>query len=368
MQREVNREKCALIIKLRRAGGMLVVICLGAALAYAQNHPTPFGGETLVLTSTNAANNDIVVFKLNTAGTPSLSLVSMLPTGGAGGAGGNGGLLQFKGNLGAVANYGSNTVSQLMRDGDFIKIAGTIKLAPKCVNPLSVALSGKQLFVAGTTCAESHAWPSGIVDGPVVALPDTSAGQIAVGESWAAVTLKSGSVLQLLLAGNGALNGASSVVPLPSNANNTPLGAAFWGDILGFNPAHSSYSFALVNKSRNVAPVQGPQPPYPTNAPCWLVKGPRSLWYTGNSPGQAVSIFFSDGEGGVFYKSLPLPGTPTDVAISPDDKWFAVIYTAADGSGGRVAVYAIDEFGDLSLAATSAPAGAAAFSGVAFSQ
>jgi hypothetical protein len=59
---------------------------------------------------------------------------------------------------------------------------------------------------------------------------------------------------------------------------------------------------------------------------------------------------------------------PTDVTVSSDGQWFAVIYTAADGSGGRIAVYAIDGFGDLTLAATSGPVGVSGFSGVAFSQ
>ena len=92
------------------------------------------------------------------------------------------------------------------------------------------------------------------------------------------------------------------------------------------------------------------------------------MWYTGNSPGMAVSIFFSDGQGGTFYKSVPLPGVPTDVTVSRDGKWLAVIYTAADNSGGRIALFAIDGYGDLSLAATSNPVGVASFSGVAFSQ
>jgi hypothetical protein len=326
------------------------------------------GRSLFVVTSSNSTSNEVVIFQLNTGATPSLSLVNMLPTGANGGASGNGGSVQFGEEFGAVANYGSNSVTQLVRQGDSISIGQTIQLAPGCTKPVSVALRHNRLFVAGANCAESHAWPSGKVDGPMVALPDASAGQIAVGQSWAAVTLKSGSVLQLPLTLNGSLNGASAGVTLPANANNTPLGAAFWGDFLGFNPAHSPDSFALVNKSRTVFPVTGPQPPYPTNAPCWLAKGAGNVWYSGDSPGQAVSIFFSDGQGGVFYKSVPLPGTPTDITVSHDGQWLAVIFTAADGSGARVAVFAIDGYGDLMPFATSDPVGVAAFSGVAFSQ
>ena len=191
-----TKEESTLKINLCRAGGMLAAVFLATALAVAGED----GRGVFVLTSTNSASgNNVVVFKLDTGGTPSLSLVDMLPTGGNGGASTNAGILQFKDDLGAVANYGSNSVTQLVRYDDFIAIGPTIKLAPGCVKPDSVALTKEHLFVVGTNCAESHAWPSGTVDGAVVSLADPSAAQIAVGKSWAAVTLTSGSVLQLPL-------------------------------------------------------------------------------------------------------------------------------------------------------------------------
>jgi hypothetical protein len=348
-----------------RVSGMLAVIFLMAAAAAAMDRAR----DTFVLTSTNnASGNELVVFELKDGGTPSLSFVKTLPTGGKGGASGNAGAVQFGHDFGAVVNYASNNVSQIMRDGNFVGIVRTIALAPSCVNPVSVALADAHAFVVGANCAESHAWPSGYVDGTVVAIPDTTAGQIVTGWSWAAVTLKSGSVLQLPLGERRDLNGTSFTVTLPSGANDTPLGAAFWGDLLGFNPAHSANSFALVDKNRDVFPVLGPQPPYPSNAPCWLAKGAGNVWYSGNSPGQAISIFFSDGQGGAFYKSVPLPGVPTDITVSPDGRWLAVIYTAVDGSGGRIAVFAVDTYGGLSLAATSDAIGVASFNGVAITQ
>jgi hypothetical protein len=290
----------------------------------------------------------------------------MLPTHGSGGASGNAGALQFDGNLGAVANFGSNSVTQLVRYSDFVSTGSTIKLASGCVNPDSVALTAEHLFIVGANCAESHSWPWGGIDGNVVHLGDNSAGQIAVGKTWAAVTLKSGSVLQLPLTRQGALTGASATITLPADANNTPLGAGFWGDILGFTPAHSPDSFAVVDSKANVYPIAGPTPPYPTNAPCWVAKGPGSVWYTANSPGEAISIFFTDGMGGAFYKSIPLPGPPTDITVSSDGKYLAVIFTA--GGEGLVSVYSIDDYGDLTFVATSSSVGSPSFSGVAISQ
>jgi hypothetical protein len=363
-------------INLCRAGSAVAAVLLATAWAAAGD----FGRGVYVLTSTNnPKGNDVVVFELTSGGTPSLNMVNMLPTGGNGGASTNAGILQFKDNLGAVANYGSNTVTQLVREGDFIGIGQTINLAQNCTNPASVAFSGGQpfsffvghLLVVGANCAESHEWPSGKLDGTVVSLTDPTAAQIAAGQTWAAVTLAdpggTGSVLQLGLTPFGALNGTSTTVTLPSGANMVPLGEAFWGDLLGFTPAHSPMSFAILNKGGMVSPVTGPTPPFPTNAPCWVAKGAGNIWYTGNSPGDAISIFFSDGQGGVFYKSVSLPGSPTDITVSPDGKWLAVIYSA--GGDAYVAVYSIDSYGDLTAVATSSPvSGVASFSGVAFSE
>ena len=348
---------------VRFAASVLAATLFSASAALADE---PERG-VFVLTSTNDPSaNIVVVFKLDASGTPSLSLVDMLPTQGKGGAGGNAGILQFKDDHGAVGNYGSNSVSRIARHHDFISIEGIIGLAPNCTKPDSVALTRNHLFVVGANCAESHRWPSGNVDGTVLALTDPSAAQIAVGKDWAAVTMTSGPLLQLPLSWDGALSGSSIAVTLPSTANDTPLGAAFWDDVLGFTPAHSPDSFAIVDKNREVFPITGPTPPYPTNAPCWVAKGPGSVWYTGNSPGHAISLFLTDGQGGVFYKSIPLPGAPTDITVSPDKKWLAVIYGA--GGSAYVAVFGIDAYGDLTPAATSSPIGVAGFSGVAISQ
>lgn len=346
-----------------RAGVAAVASLLAAGLAAA--------GEAdrgvLVLTSTNApSSNQVLVYQLETGASPALSLVQTLPTGGAGGASGNAGILQMQDDLGAVANYASNSVSELVREGDFVRVRGQIRLASGCSKPDSVALTREQLFVAGAGCVESRAWPSGAPDGALVHLTDASAAQIAVGKSWGAVTFTSGAVEQVGLTRWGALSGSVAPIALPGDANNTPLGAAFWDDTLGFTPAHSPDSFAIVDAQRNVHPITGPTPSFPVNAPCWVAKGPGNVWYTGNSPGHAISIFFSDGKGGVFYKSVPLPGAPTDITVSQDRKWLAVIYSA--NSNGYVAVFAIDRYGDLTPEATSIPVGVPAFNGVAISE
>jgi hypothetical protein len=363
MERIMKRSKMLRLRSYGTAGLVFASLLAVATGAVAGGHDR----SVLVFTSTNdPSGNAVVVFKLEPSRAPSLDYLDTVATGGKGGASGNAGILQFREDRGAVANFGSNSVTEIIRADDAVYRGATLTEAAGCMQPDSVALTKDHLFIVGANCAESRAWPSGAADGPVVRLADSSAAQIAVGRHWSAVTLKSGSVLQLPLTAQGALNGGATSITLPGTANNTPLGEAFWGDLLGFTPAHSPDSFAVVNEDRTVFPITGPTPPYPTNAPCWVAKGAGNIWYTANSPGQAVSIFFSDGEGGTFYKSIPLPGSPTDITVSRDGRWLAVIYSAS--AEAYVAVFAIDAFGDLTLAATSGAIGVAAFSGVAISE
>ena len=252
-----------------RTGTLLAAALFASTLAAAAEPSRPL----LVLTSTNDANsNSVAVFALTGS---DLTLTQTLPTGGIGGASGNGGILQFKDGAGAVANFGSNTVTRLRRADDSISVDGTINLSPDCVHPDSVALAHDHLFIVGENCAESHAWPEGYSEtgSGVIKLSDPTAGQIAVGKTWAAVTLKSGSLLQLPLSRWGGLSGRSTSITLPGDASTVPLGAAFWDDTLGFDPAHSVDSFALVTSQGQVYPVAGPTPVFPSNAPCWVAKG-----------------------------------------------------------------------------------------------
>jgi len=76
-----------------------------------------------------------------------------------------------------------------------------------------------------------------------------------------------------------------------------------------------------------------------------------------NSPGMAVSIFFSDDEGGAFYKSAPVPGVATDIAVSRNFEWLAVIYTGSSDRLAHVALFTINGFGGLSAAPVAIYAG-----------
>ncbi len=324
--------------------------------------------DTLVSVTTNDAANRVVSFKLTKSASGwSLPIVQVLPTGGSGGAGGNAGILQSEGNLYATVDNTTNSLRFFERFADFLIPIRKIDLPQDCPNPDSVALVRGSVYIVGASCALSYNIFTGAPTGYRVAMPDNSAAQIVVGKSWAAVTLKSGAVLKLPLLENGGLAGTAISVALPPGTTKVPFGADFDGDLLGFTPAHDVDQLALVSAAGDVFPIAALAPGFPAHAACWLKKGPRSIWYAGDSPGHAVLVAFTDGTSGNFnpQKVIALPGSPTDVAISSDNKVFAVIYTKTDGTA-RVAAFAVDERGDLTFLAESdaVPNAASAFSGV----
>ena len=85
----------------------IVGVISGAAVPSA----SAAGAGTLVITSSNAANNTLLVY--DTQGT----LLQALPTGGNGGVGGNAGGIAASRDAVAVVNFGSGTVT-IFRRGD----------------------------------------------------------------------------------------------------------------------------------------------------------------------------------------------------------------------------------------------------------
>ena len=93
------------------AAGVLVATLFAASAALAEE---PERGLFVLTSTDDPSANEVVAFKLDTAGTPSLSRVDALATQGKGDAGNNAGVLQFKDDHGAVANYGSNSISRIV--------------------------------------------------------------------------------------------------------------------------------------------------------------------------------------------------------------------------------------------------------------
>src|SRR3974390_603539 len=103
--------------------------------------------NTLVVTASNASNNQLLVY--DTTGAP----IQAVSTGGQGGVGGHSGGIAAQGGQVAVVNFGSQNVSifDLVGHGFQMK-----QLVPAASNPVSVAFGNGHLYVLGTTKVESH--------------------------------------------------------------------------------------------------------------------------------------------------------------------------------------------------------------------
>ena len=94
-----------------------------------------------------------------------LLATSLAAAGGKGGAGGNTGILQMRGDVGAVADFGSNTVSEFVRDG--VYVAGPITLAPGWIRSrfgreIAIGVDPEHRHVAAIVRSIDHSEPSAV--------------------------------------------------------------------------------------------------------------------------------------------------------------------------------------------------------------
>src|SRR5512143_79516 len=118
----------------------LVLLAGTAALQAGQTEP-------VVVTSSNAATNELLVY--DTKG----QLIQSVATEGAGGVGGNAGGIAVERRTVAVVNFGSGTVSLLTRAAGGFTLTQVI---PAASAPVSVAFGHDHLYVLGASTIESH--------------------------------------------------------------------------------------------------------------------------------------------------------------------------------------------------------------------
>ena len=220
----------------------IVGVISGAAVPSA----SAAGAGTLVITSSNAANNTLLVY--DTQGT----LLQALPTGGNGGVGGNAGGIAASRDAVAVVNFGSGTVTIFRRGDNDLALDQELTTAS---DPVSVAFGKDHLYILGTTTIESHrldaAWVDPDPDGMNELLrADGSAAQVGVVGDQLLVTEKSGAVETIGLSG-GVVTGPAVAVEIPAGSD-TPLGLVTRGANGYVTIAHSD-QIALVKNGQLLA-------------------------------------------------------------------------------------------------------------------
>ena len=317
--------------------GTIALLAGGAVTAIASDSQ-----ETLVVTASNGANNQLLVY--DTGG----ALLQTLSTKGKGGASGNSGGITIRGGLLAVVNFGSQSVSIFERSGKgfaFQQLVSTVS------SPLSVAFNRDHLYILGATHVESHRldeWgvnpnPDGVA---VLLKADGSAAQVGVAVNQLVITEKSNVIETVALNGEGAVVGAATLVQgIPANVN-APFGLVTRGNNAYVTIAHAD-EISLVRNGQvlNTTPTTSFTGPV-QHAPCWVaLVGP--FMYSSNSPSSSLSRYAVYGQKIVpdLDVAASLNGAPTDIASG--EGLVAVI----DGNNGatHLSVFQVDEDGNLTL-------------------
>ena len=304
--------------------------------------------QTLVVTSSNAAANELLVF--DASGT----LVQNVATQGTGGVSDNAGGIATAQETIAVVNFGSQSVTLFTRGLDGFVVSQVVAAAS---NPVSVAFGDDHLYVLGTTTVESHRRRQSTVDvdpdGLVTLLrADGSAAQVGVVGDQLVISEKSG-VIEVVTLRDGAVVGQAANVGIPAGSD-TPFGLVTRGRNGYVTIAHSD-EISLIKNGQLVA-LAATGSGFPNGpgqqAPCWIaLTGP--YLFTSNSPSHTISRLIATGRDVIL--DVPIAGqtagAPTDIAA--DEDRLAVVEN--DGNGhAHLTQFSIDDNGDLLKVVTSA--------------
>jgi hypothetical protein len=304
--------------------------------------------NALVVTASNATQNQLLVY--NSGG----QLIQTVSTRGQGGVSGNAGGIEAKGNLVAVVNFGSQSVSMFERRDNRLHMK---QLVPTVSSPVSIAFGHGHLYILGATKVESHRLDGSDVDsnpdGVVTLLvADGSAAQVGVLPNQLIITEKSSTVETVNLLPDGAVNGNPTPVQNLPQPTNTPFGLVTRGNNAYVTIAHANETSLVRNGT--VLTTTGSLPEL---SPCWLaLVGP--FLFSSNSPSMNISRYAVYGQKIVQDAAVAasLAGDPTDIASGGG------LVAVIDGNGpvSHLSIFSVDEDGNLTLLQAAATISSAA--------
>jgi hypothetical protein len=292
--------------------------------------------KTFVVTASNTPKNQLLVY--SSGG----QLLQTLQTNGAGGASGNAGGIAKRGDMLAVVNYGSNSVSIFRFEWYHFKLDVTI---PVVENPVSVAFGKHHLYVLGAKHVESFPIYFDAIarsaDGIApLYLADGSAAQVGVLPHELIVTEKNNAIETVPLEDGAVTGSASLVAGIPANVN-APFGLITRGNDAYVTIAHAD-EISLVRNDT----VLTITPSMTQHAPCWLaLEGP--FLYSSNSPSQTVSRYAVYGQKIVQDQAVAAAFNGATTDIDAKHGLLAVIDGA--GSISHLSIFSVDEDGNLTL-------------------
>src|SRR5215831_2485969 len=326
------------------SAAVVLVSAVSAAPANANPHDV-----TLAVTMTNdPTTNAIQVYDAGTH-----EWLQTLPTQGQGGAGGNArGVKQYRGDIVAVVNNGSNTVAVFRRHQDGLRFEQLIATTSA---PVSIDFGNDHMYVAGATTVDSfvlHDNRVGGLDGTTslelvggAVPPSGSTAQVGVvDENQLLVTLKTDptpGTVDVVALDHGAVIGAAPTVVSAPAGTLTPFGFAVYPDRTALiTLAHSSQDGLFRDRAFTAVIAAG------QSAPCWMT---RVVLFnvTATTGSKTISRLIATGNNvfvdGLVTANIP-GGAPAD--IDGDGGVLGVIDHGAGQS--HLTLFTYNAFGELS--------------------
>jgi hypothetical protein len=322
---------------------------------------------TLAVTMTNdPISNQVKVYDVG-----SRALLQTLSTHGKGGVEGNArGIKQYRGELVAVVNNGSNTVALYKRDESGLRFD---KLVTTTSAPVSVDFANDHMYVAGATTVDSFVihrntveWLDGTASLELAAggaPPSGSTAQVgAIDGRHLLVTLKTDpdpGTVDIVRLHDGAITGATPVVVSAPAGTLTPFGFSVYPDGTAvITLAHSSQA-GLFRDGAFTSVIDASQ-----IADCWMTRSGKYV-FTANTGSKTISRLI--GTGNNVFVDAPIAatiatgGAPAD--IDTDGGVLAVIDHGAGHS--HLSLFTYTRFGELAASGTPIDVGVANANGVA---
>jgi hypothetical protein len=322
---------------------------------------------TFAVTMTNdPASNEIKVYDAK-----SHALVQTLSTSGRGGVTGNArGVKQYRGELVAAVNNGSNTVALFKRDGDHLRFD---RLVTTTSAPVSVDFGNDHMYVAGATTVDSfvlHHDTVGVLDGTAwlqlvggVLPPNGSTAQVGVvSDHQLLVTLKADpdpGTVDVVALHDGTITGASPAAVSAPAGTLTPFGFSVNRDGTAvITLAHSSQDGLFRNAAfTDVIPAG-------QAAPCWMTRTGKYL-FTANTGSKTISRLIGTGNNvfvdGLVAASVTAGGSPSDI-----DAAGGLLGVIDRGAGSaHLSLFAYNQYGELTATGSAITVGVPGANGIA---
>jgi hypothetical protein len=343
------------------SSALLLLSAASVAIVKADTHD-----RTLAVVMTNDPNvNHVNVYDANTGG-----LLQTLSTNGKGGVGNNArGVQQFKGELFAVVNNGSNSVAVFRRN----RVGLTFEtLVTTTSAPVSVDFANNHLYVAGATTVDSFAIDDGrvesldgtttlvLADGTVP--PSGSTSQVgAIDSSQLIVTLKNDpdpGTVDVVVLKNGRITGAIPTGVSAPTGTLAPFGFAVYPDRTALITLAHSNQNGIFRDGAFAAVASAGQ-----TANCWATRAGKYV-FTANTASRTIGRAVGTGSHAFLDSAVAATvatGNPTD--LDAKDGLLAVIDHGAGQS--HLTFFTYNAFGELTPRGAAINVGASNANGVA---